>query len=396
MATATSPSRPRVLVITRNLPPLRGGMERLNFHLLRELAASFEVRVCCPQECLPELPDGIAATAVPLKPLSRFVASSTVAAVSCARRFRPQLVLAGSGLTAPMARIAARVAGAKSAAYLHGLDIVADHWAYRSLWVPWFRGLDAVFVNSRHTAELALRAGVSAPTINIAHPGVELPPWEAHRGTGFRQDFGLGDRPLLLSVGRLTARKGLAEFVENAMPALVSAEPRLVLVVIGAEAANSIKVDAHSQMARIQAAVQRLGLGDHVRLLGAQDDGTVRAAFFSARALVFPLIDLPGDTEGFGMVAVEAAAHGLATVAFAVGGVTDSVADPVSGKLVSAGDYPTMIRKLSGILRGAPETEQIRLARRDFAAGFEWPRFGERIRSVCHALLEGGAREQRP
>jgi phosphatidylinositol alpha-1,6-mannosyltransferase len=387
------PVRPRILVITRNLPPLRGGMERLNFHLLRELSAAFELRVCCPQECIPELPDGVDAAGVPLRPLSRFVLASTVAAVSSARRFRPHLVLAGSGLTAPMARIAAAVAGARSAAYLHGLDILADHWAYRNLWVPWFAGLDAVFVNSRHTAELAARARVPAHRINIVHPGVELPPWEPGRGEEFRQGFGLGDRPMLLSVGRLTARKGLAEFIERALPALVSAQPRIVLVVIGAEAVNSIKVDTQSQLARIQAAVQRLGLEDNVRLLGTQDDAIVRGAFFAARALVFPLIDLPGDTEGFGMVAVEAAAHGTPTVAFAVGGASDSVSDPVSGSLIPAGDYLAMIRTLNGLLGAPEEATQAKLARREFAAGFEWSRFGERIRSVCHSRLSSGVRE---
>jgi phosphatidylinositol alpha-1,6-mannosyltransferase len=378
-----------VLVVTRNLPPLRGGMERLNLHMLQELSSAFEVQVCCPQDSVPGLPQGIAATGVPLRPLSRFVVSSAFAAVAAARRFRPQLVLAGSGLTAPMVRIAARACGARSAAYLHGLDIVADHRAYRGLWRPWFRGLDAVLVNSRHTAGLAAQAGVAPRRISIVHPGVELPPWETQRGDEFLREFALEGRPILLSVGRLTARKGLVEFIQRAMPALVAAEPRLALAVIGAEASDSIKSDGQSQLGRIQSAVQQLGLEDQVRLLGPRDDLTVRGALFAARALVFPLIELPGDTEGFGMVAVEAAAHGVPTVAFAVGGATDSVADPVSGSLIAAADYPAMIGRLRAILAAPAEPEEARLRRRAFAAGFEWPRFGERVRSVCEALLDG-------
>ena len=30
--------RPRILLVTRNLPPLVGGMERLNWHMAEELA----------------------------------------------------------------------------------------------------------------------------------------------------------------------------------------------------------------------------------------------------------------------------------------------------------------------------------------------------------------------
>jgi phosphatidylinositol alpha-1,6-mannosyltransferase len=366
-------------------------MEKLNFHFLKELSADFDVHVCCPQECVTSLPGGISARPVELRPLSHFVLGSAIASIASARQFRPHLVIAGSGLTAPMARIAASVVRAKSIAYLHGLDIAATHWAYRNLWVPWFRNLDAVLVNSRHTADLALRAGVSSQHLSIVHPGVELPPWETLEGGGFRQRFGLGDRPLLLSVGRITQRKGLAEFIESVMPALVQVEPRIVLAVIGAEAVNSLKVEALSQLGRIQALIQRLNLSGNVCLLGEQDDVTVRSAFFAARALVFPVLDLPGDTEGFGMVAIEAAAHGVATIAFAAGGVVDSVSDPISGSLLPPGDYPAMTRKLTEIYRGEGETQQVKLRRRQFAAGFEWARFGEQIRSICSRLLQPGA-----
>ncbi len=39
---------PRILLITRNLPPLVGGMERLNWHMADELAKQAEVRVVGP------------------------------------------------------------------------------------------------------------------------------------------------------------------------------------------------------------------------------------------------------------------------------------------------------------------------------------------------------------
>jgi len=47
-----------------------------------------------------------------------------------------------------------------------------------------------------------------------------------------------------------------------------------------------------------------------------------------------PLIRVDGDVEGFGMVAIEAAACGMPTVAFLVGGVIAAVAEGVNGCLV--------------------------------------------------------------
>jgi len=49
----TPPSRPRILLITRNLPPLVGGMERLNWHLAEELAKQAQVHIVGPQGCAP-------------------------------------------------------------------------------------------------------------------------------------------------------------------------------------------------------------------------------------------------------------------------------------------------------------------------------------------------------
>lgn len=376
----------RILVITRNLPPLRGGMERLNYHLLQELAQGFELGVCCPWECLSAVSPTMRAAGVPLRPLSQFILAGTARSIALARRFRPHLVLAGSGLTAPLARIAAASVNARSGAYLHGLDIAAEHWIYQKLWVRQFRALDLILVNSRHTAALAERVGVPAARINIVHPGVSLPAWEPATAIEFRQHFGLGDRPVLLSLGRLTSRKGLVEFLERVMPALVVAVPRIFLAVIGGEAVHSIKADTQSQWQRIQLTIQRLGLGEHVQLMGEQDDAMVGAAFFSASALVFPVLNMPGDSEGFGMVAVEAAAHGVPTVAFAVGGVVDAVADPESGSLAPSGDYFQMTEKLIELCRSSA-SEEARQRRRDFAANFEWSRFGEQVRKVCGGIV---------
>ena len=380
--------RRRVLVVTRNLPPLRGGMERLNQHLLEELAVEFDVRVCCPRESIAGLPARVSGRGAPLQPLPVFLASSAANVFGEARRFRPHLVLAGSGLTAPLARLAARAAGAPAMAYLHGLDLIAPSRVYQRLWVPQFPRLDAVLVNSRHTAGLAAAAGVTASHIHLLHPGVEAPEWEPQSGNNFRQRFSIpAQSPILLSVGRLTPRKGIAEFIEAALPALIARVPSACLVIIGGEALHSLKGGGQGQRARIESIVRRLGLQEHVRLLGEVDDPTLNAAWFAARALVFPVLDLPGDVEGFGMVAVEAAAHGLHTVAFAVGGVADAVADPLSGALFPPGDYAGMTQALIRQCT-VPDPATAITGRRNHARRFEWTRFGERLREVCSRVID--------
>jgi phosphatidylinositol alpha-1,6-mannosyltransferase len=375
-----------MLVITRNLPPLCGGMERLNLHLVRELTQAFEVSVCGPEGCAKMLPDVATVAETPLRPLSRFLVQNALCALRLARRIRPQLVLAGSGLTVPAALAVGRACNAPVAAYLHGLDIVADHPLYRLIWRRSLRYLDAAFVNSRHTRALAVAAGVAETKLRVLHPGVRIPAPNPDAALTFRRDFGLGERPLILSVGRLTARKGLAEFIAAVMPELVRAHPELMLIVIGGEARDALGEAGGGQRERIMKVAGTAGVESSVRLLGVQDDAVVTSAMWASSALVFPVLDLPGDVEGFGMVAMEAAAHGLPTVAFAVGGVSDAVSDPTSGRLLAAGDYPAMTAALSGCVNAARDAGAV-AARVAYAENFGWPAFGRKLRACCTEII---------
>src|SRR3546814_12287140 len=69
------------------------------------------------------------------------------------------------------------------------------------------------------------------------------------------------------------------------------------------------------------------------------DDALLSVVYKAASAHIFPVREIPGDPEGFGMVAVEAAAHGVPTIAFATGGIVDAVAEGESGRLIRTGDY---------------------------------------------------------
>ena len=101
-------------------------------------------------------------------------------------------------------------------------------------------------------------------------------------------------------------------------------------------------------------------------------------AYAASACHCFPVLEMPGDVEGFGMVALESAAHGLPTVAFDVGGVADAVQVPVSGKLVPSGDYEAFAAAVVAYLRDPPAQDQ-REAAREFARAKDWNAFGAGI-----------------
>lgn len=376
---ATAPHR--ILHITRNLPPLVGGMERLNWHIADELSRYAQVRLIGPQGSAALRPAAVPVMEVPLQPLPRFLLASAWRAVAEARRFRPDVVLAGSGLTAPAAWLAAKACGARSYAYLHGLDAAVRHPLYRALWHPAIRHMDGIIANSQPTAELARALGVAADKIRIVHPGVQLPsaPQSQAALQAFREHHKLGNARLLLSVGRLAARKGLREFVQYTLPAIVQAAPDTLLVVVGDAPTNALL--AHEQTREsIQTTANTVGIGEHLRFLGKISEQELTCAYESAALHIFPVRHIDGDPEGFGMVAIEAAAHGLPTVAFAAGGIVDAVAEGRSGRLVPPGDYPALAQTVTQVLPDAPHVWQA--SSRAFAAQFAWPCLGKKMRDA--------------
>jgi glycosyltransferase involved in cell wall biosynthesis len=127
-----------------------------------------------------------------------------------------------------------------------------------------------------------------------------------------------GDRPRLVSLGRLVRRKGVDEVIE-ALRRLPAAE----LVIAGGEGERDPDVP------RLRECARRAGVADRVHIVGPVARTEVPALLRSADAVVC----VPWY-EPFGIVPLEAMACGRPVVASAVGGIQDTVVDQVTGLLV--------------------------------------------------------------
>src|SRR5258706_239269 len=130
-----------------------------------------------------------------------------------------------------------------------------------------------------------------------------------------------------LFVGRLVERKGVAHLIE-AIARLGPAEraPRLEIVGEGPERPG------------LEALAQRLGVANRVVFRGKIPADELQASYARAAVCVLPsVLDARGDTEGLGVVLLEAMNHGTPVVASRVSGIPDIVGDGVSGLPVPPG-----------------------------------------------------------
>lgn len=255
------------------------------------------------------------------------------------------------GLLGLMARWAG---GGRLVATFYGADLVMSR---RFRWVrPFVRDFthqcaDVAAISSFTAREVVETTGVEPRIIPY---GIALPPeeasWPARKG-------------LILTVGRLVARKGHIFLIE-AM-SLLRDHPEARLVIVG---------EGHERP-ELEAAIGRLGLADRVELTGRISDEALHHLYQACHIFVLPaIVDSGGDTEMLGMVSLEAMRYRKPVIATRVGGIADIVQDEETGILVEQRDSGA----LAGALRRLLEDDALaqRLGNDGYASArrrFAWP-----------------------
>lgn len=213
-----------------------------------------------------------------------------------------------------MALLPARLNGVVSTCHSAEFALAAPSKLACSLLAANLRQSDAIMANSAHTAKLVRDlAGLTARII----------PWGATIKLSSQEKVIPQEVPLLLFSGRLIERKGV-NFLLRAMP-LILAHRKVRLVITG---------DGHCR-AEWENLARELGLHESVTFAGFVSNDELSSLFRSCSVYVHPAIyDSKGDTEGQGVVLVEALSNWRPVVASKVGGIVDVIKDGETGLLV--------------------------------------------------------------
>ena len=243
-----------------------------------------------------------------------------------------------------------------------------------------------VIVVMGHTAARLLSDvyGIAKEPAIIEHGMPAIEPQGRHR---FKRQLGVEDRQIVSTFGLVDPRKGL-EFVIEAMPDILAAQPSALYLIVGQTHPELLKKDGEAYRNSLAEAARRLGVSDHVKFTNEYlTQRQIVDYLLATDVYVTPYLDPNQITSG--------------TLAYALGAGKAIVSTPYlharevlsegRGLLVPFRDSAEIGLAVKSIL-GDPALKQ-RLEQRAFAYGKEmaWPNIGRRVLALMRDTLDARA-----
>ncbi len=191
-------------------------------------------------------------------------------------------------------------------------------------------------------------------------PGVDISEFSpAHKNAGneLRANLGWLERPVVVCVSRLMARKGQDELIK-ALPEIQQTAKDASLIIVGD---GPYRKD-------LEALVSKLNLSKHVHFTGKVSQGELSHWYAAGDIFAMPCRTRMGgwDVEGLGIVFLEGSATGLPVIVGNSGGAVDAVLDGETGYLLDGRDTSEIAKRIA-FLFANPE-----VAKEMGAAGRNW------------------------
>lgn len=303
-----------ILFITKNYPPKIGGLEKFSYDLIKIFSKN--------------VPTYKITLSKPLIHLLWFLPYALLKSLFLIKSRNIKHVHLCDASLSPIGIIIKKITGVFVSTTAAGLDITYNHPFYQFLIPYCLRKLDKIIPISTATENECLGRGLPPEKMSTIPVGIyadeiylDAPREKLRNELEQLCNRHLQDRIILTTVGRLVVRKGVYWFINNIMPALDS---RFHYIVAG----------GGPDYERIVRLIQALNLRERVTLTGRIPDETKKILLNAADIFIMPNIYIPGDVEGFGIVAIEAGTCGTPVIASDIQGIKDAVIDGVTGKLV--------------------------------------------------------------
>lgn len=234
---------------------------------------------------------------------------------------------------------------------------------------------DVVLANATAEAEQLIHYYDCDPDrIEIVPPGVDHALFSPGSQAGARWALKTDDAPMLLFVGRIQPLKGVDVAVQ-ALAQLERTDARLWIV------GGASGVDGNTEVTRVRAMIDDLGLSSRVHFVPAKPHHLLSTYYRAADVCL-----VPSRSESFGLVALEAAACGVPTVASAVGGLLTLVEHGYSGYLIESRDPAEYAERIDAILADPVLARRLSISAAARARTYTWSVSAARLRRMYEDL----------
>jgi phosphatidylinositol alpha-1,6-mannosyltransferase len=294
--------------------------------------------------------------------------------------------------------VASRLLGRALVVTIHGEELTTQlsasrGFVFRRMWQIHdglaqraLRGADRVIANSQFTKGVLLEHGVQEDRIVVITPGADASK-ATYKTSPDRSLVGrLAGKRVLLTVGRLEFRKG-QDMVLRALPALLRVHPDLHYVMAGGSTP-----EMHEYFHEL---IQELRLKDNVTVLPDLSDEAIAYLYDACEVFIMANREMPnGDTEGYGIVFLEAGAWGKPVIGGRAGGVVEAVDDGVTGLLVDGTSVDEITGAIARLLADRSLAARMGQAGGAKAKACSWKAKAEQYRALIGQLAVSSRRRR--
>ncbi len=198
-----------------------------------------------------------------------------------------------------------------------------------------------IAANSAYTRDLMIASlNINYEKIKIIHPGIDI--YEDFISDEDRENVKKiikESNPIITTLARVEKRKG-HKFVINAISKLKSKFPNLLYLVAG----------KGPYLEEIKKYVIKLDLEKNVKFLGWITEPEKSLVLQNSDLFIMTPSQVGESIEGFGMVFIDAAFHGIASVGTYSGGISDAVINNKTGLLCEEGNQDSITKNIDKLL----------------------------------------------
>ncbi len=242
----------------------------------------------------------------------------------------------------------------------HGLDLVFPNAIYQRILRNKYTGYAGAICVSTATAEEAIKRGFAPEKVFVVPNGVDrqLADFQHDKQEALlflREKFGrdFSDKKILVTLGRPVKRKGFSWFLKNVVPHLPADVSLLMIGPLSPPKRENFwsKIVPKSLRDRLELLTGGVNDEAEIRQLLQQEKYKNRvlqtgklpfprllAMLNLADLFIMPNVKMPGDAEGFGLVALEASLCETVVLASNLEGIPEAIQDGKNGYLLPAGN----------------------------------------------------------